>query len=374
VAIAPVVLVTDNIYLGANDHGDFKVTLTAADGRTRTITEPATQDNASGKSFGFAALPELRASDGVYQLDVAVVDNAGQTETAAAAFMVNRFGSVYMFDSATQQMVEAANPLQDARDIAITEVNVSPLEEREVKTIHNGQDTKILSDSEVKVTEGSEHGWNTMTYSMPASLFEAEGTYEVRLWTKDALGNVSQNDEPRDDAEDAPLIECGDAQWATLIDGCAEGAAISFRIDKTPPTITVADLKEGGKYEVASLPVTFEVTDFFEDNIASVGVQVNGADVPATNTGGDTWEVTVPNAFRSQSVVFTAVDKSGRESVREIGDVLVTNNGWAIWFNNTPLFIGSIIGAAVAVFGAMWLIILFRRRRRDGKERSGATA
>jgi hypothetical protein len=363
--IAPVVEVTDNIHLGEADKAAVTVELTPVDERYRAIGEPVKARIDSGTSFSFDALPALRAHDGIYRLAVTARDNAGQEEKQDAVFMVNRFGSVYLFDSPTQALIRAVNPLQEPNAVAITEFNVSPLVEREVKVIRNGQDTRILDDSVFQVATGVEHGWNKATYSIPAAQFEEEGTYEVRLWTKDEVGNVNQNDVPRDGAVDAALIECTAARWDRLIDGCAEGAAITFRIDKTPPAIAVADLEQGGRYQVAEMPVRFEVTDFFEDNIDSVWVEVNGQSAEVTGLGEDQWQVTVPSAFSPQSVVFHARDKSGRESVREFGDVLVTNNRWAVWFNNRPLFLGSVFGAAIAIFGGFWLILLWRRRRRD---------
>ncbi|MDR0594292.1 MAG: hypothetical protein LBG60_13800 [Bifidobacteriaceae bacterium] len=367
-AIAPQVEVVDNINLGASDYGQVEVSLATVDGRNRVIAEPTTGSVAYGTTYTFAALPQLRASDGIYRLDVKATDNAAQEETKSALFMVNRFGSVYVFDSATSGMVDAANPVQEPTDLQITEYNVTPLVEREVKVIRNGQDTQVLGDTDFAVDSGTENGWNKATYSMPAALFAEEGSYEVRLWTKDEVGNVSQNDEPRDDAEDAAKIECGGGPWDSPIETCAEGAAVSFRIDKNPPTITVGDLQADTTYQVASLPVNFTVTDFFEDNIATVEVTVDGKPVEVQDMGDDAWQVTLASAFSPQSVVFKAVDKSGRESTREIGDVLVTSNKFALWFNNKPLFFGTVIGGAVAVFGLLWLFFWFRRRRRDNQE------
>jgi hypothetical protein len=286
--------------------------------------------------------------------------------------MVNRFGSVYLFDQATQQLRDAANPLQQPSPVRVTEYNVSPLVEREVKVIQNGQDTSILQEGDYAVAQGLEHGWNKATYTIPAAQFEQEGSYEVRLWTKDQVGNVSQNDQAPEGSDDAPLIDCTGAQWGNLIENCGDGAAVAFRIDKTPPAITVADLAQGGEYRVAQLPVEFQVTDFFEDNIESVGVAVDGVDVEVAAAGQDSYEVTVPSAFSPQTVVFTARDKSGRESSRQIGDVLVTNNRWAIWFNNTPLFIGTVVGAVALLGGLFWLIVAWRRRR--GRSEAGAPA
>ncbi|MDR1441813.1 MAG: hypothetical protein LBJ02_05415 [Bifidobacteriaceae bacterium] len=370
-SVAPVVVVTDNINLGESDHSEISLELNAVDSRSRELAEPVLARVAQGSSFSFAELAALRASDGIYNLQVKATDNAGQEQTQDVTFMINRFGSVYLFDSATQDIVTAANPVQEPSDIEITEFNVNPLLEREVKVIRNGQDTSILKESDFTVTTGEEHGWNKAVYAMPASLFDEEGSYEVRLWTKDEVGNVSQNDVPRQDAEDSGKIECTAAQWATLIEDCAEGAAVDFRIDKNAPAIAVAGLEEGGEYRVKSLPVRFEVTDFFEDNIDLVDVKVGGKSLNPKQLDDSEWEVTVPNAFTPQSVVFTARDKSGRESVREIGDVLVTSNKIAIWFNNKPLFYGSVIGAAALLGGLFWLIIAWQRKNRD---RSGGRA
>jgi hypothetical protein len=366
--VAPVVEVTDNIDIGDADNTEVTVKLTAVDDRSRGFGEPVARRIARGTSFSFDSLPALRSNDGIYRVEVSAVDNAGQEQTESVLFMVNRFGSVYLFDSETRVMVDAANPLQEPNDVSITEYNVSPLVDREVKVIRNGQDTKILDDAEFTVSTGAEHGWNKAVYSIPAALFQTEGSYEVRLWTKDQTGNVSQNDVVRGGAEDADRIECSAAQWAAMVEDCVDGAAVSFRIDKTPPGITVADLEAGGRYEVAELPVRFEVTDFFADNIDWVTVQIDGQDVAVTDLGDGFREVIVPSAFSPQSVVITAMDKSGRESTRQFEDVLVTNDRLAVWFNNTPLFVGSVIGAAVLVFGLFWLAVWWLRHRREGRE------
>ena len=68
-----------------------------------------------------------------------------------------------------------------------------------------------------------------------------------------------------------------------------------------------------------------------------------------------------------QDVKIVAVDAAGNEQPIEITDFLVNDNFFVRWYNNTPLFIGSIIGVVVIALGAVTLILFGKKKKKDDK-------
>lgn len=64
-------------------------------------------------------------------------------------------------------------------------------------------------------------------------------------------------------------------------------------------------------------------------------------------------------------MVIQAADEAGNVCTVNVDDVLVSTNILARWYNNTPLFFGSLGGVAVA---AAVVIVLLRKKRNQAEE------
>ena len=85
----------------------------------------------------------------------------------------------------------------------------------------------------------------------------------------------------------------------------------------------------------------------------------------ACSASGETYTFNVPQSNHKQSVVIQAADEAGNVCTVNVDDVLVSTNILARWYNNTPLFFGSLGGVAVA---AAVVIVLLRKKRNQAEE------
>ncbi|MDR1768707.1 MAG: Ig-like domain repeat protein [Propionibacteriaceae bacterium] len=372
-AVAPVVEVWDDLWEAGDGAGQAAVELESADGLPHAFGQPAASQSASGAVWRYQALPDSRANDGVYTLTVEATDPAGHTARQTAAFMVDRHGSVYQFDSATLAMAESAVPLQEASAVVVTEYNPTPVAAREVKIVRDGQHTDVLEQGADGYLLSAQvvHGWRAYTYTIPAARFAQEGSYQVRLWSRDEAGNASSNDvTPTATASGAADVNCGVETGEPPRD-CSPGAEIAFRVDKTPPTLTAYGVEDHGRYQQAALQASVEAADYFDDNIASLQVEIDGQPVETQPDGQSRWTFQVPSGFLPHNIQIRAEDKAGRHATLYITDVLVNNNPAAIWFNNTPLFATTTIGAALLASAAT--LAINRRKLKQAARKANYT-
>ena len=58
-----------------------------------------------------------------------------------------------------------------------------------------------------------------------------------------------------------------------------------------------------------------------------------------------------------------AKDAAGNEYTKEIKDFLVTTNMFVRWYNNTPIFIGSIAGVGTLSVALTAYFMFFRKKK-----------
>ncbi|MCF7480996.1 Ig-like domain-containing protein [Vibrio sp. J1-1] len=96
---------------------------------------------------------------------------------------------------------------------------------------------------------------------------------------------------------------------ATTLTGAESTASGSLTIDTTAPAVTVDD--------VTTNDTTPALTGTVDDNTASVSVNVNGTDYPATNNGDGTWtladDTLPPLTENSYTVTVNATDEAGNQ-------------------------------------------------------------
>jgi hypothetical protein len=84
----------------------------------------------------------------------------------------------------------------------------------------------------------------------------------------------------------------------------------------------------------------------------------------AYKSDGENYTFTIPNANFKQNVRIVAVDAAGNKLTKEVNDFLVSKNLFVRWYNNTWLFIGSILGAGAAAAGATAVARSVQKRKR----------
>ena len=195
------------------------------------------------------------------------------------------------------------------------------------------------TDYTVEVTGGNGE-WSVYTYTIKKALFADDGRYSIAIYSKDAAGNVNENiDETK-------------------------AAEISFGIDKTNPVIVPIDLESGVQYAVDMKTVSIEI----KDNLVLEGVKIylNGKEVEYT-VNGETYTFDIPKSNSKQDVKIVAVDAAGNEEPVEITEFLVNANIFVRWYNNTPLFVGSIIGVVVLALGITGFIVFGKKKKEEEK-------
>ncbi|WP_413306445.1 Ig-like domain-containing protein [Bacillus sp. 1P10SD] len=296
-------------------------------------------DVANGQVYTFNNFAKKKEVDDIYTLTAALVDKAGNRTTQMIQFSVNRFGSVYVFDEALKNI--DGKYVQHATDITVTETNVDSLkpETMMVKMTKNGTPTDLAAGKDYTVkASGGKGKWSKYTYVIKKSLFAGDGRYTVALYSEDAAGNINETIDETKKAE------------------------ISFGIDKTAPVIVPIDIESGEQYPVENKSVTVSI----KDNLVLKGAEIYVDDKKvAHKEEGENFVFDIGSSNSKQNVKIIAVDAAGNELTSRVNDILVSTNPIVRWYNNTPVFAGSLGGVggiAIAIGG------YFLYRKQKGKD------
>ena len=106
-----------------------------------------------------------------------------------------------------------------------------------------------------------------------------------------------------------------------------------------------------------------------KDNLVLEGVKIylNGKEIEY-KVDGETYTFDVPEATSKQDVKIVATDAAGNEFEVAVEEFLVNTNIFVRWYNNTPLFVGSIIGVVVLAL-ALTAFLLFGKKKKKGEEK-----
>lgn len=330
--VAPRISITDSNY---NPEG-VTIALYGANGGKRTI-DGTYSSQADGQIFTFANFEEKQSNDDIYTVKVTALDMAGNESTSEITFSVNRFGSVYVFDPSLKEI--AGTYVQEEIDVRVTEVNVDRLKQDEIRVVvnANGSITDLREGMDYTVSElGGNGAWYQYEYVIDKSLFAGDGSYIVTLYSKDAAGNRNENMDESKKAE------------------------ISFGIDKTPPIVIPIDIASEKQYAEDGKTATVAVNDNLVLQEVSIFVGENRSEYTVE---GENYSFRVPESDEQQNITIAAVDAAGNRTNYVISGVLVTTNAFIRWYHNTPLFVGSIAGAAVFGGAGVCVVGLCRRRR-----------
>ena len=232
--------------------------------------------------------------------------------------------------------------MQSEEDIVFTETNVDSLKkgETKIKLTKNGTPKDLVEGTDYTITVTGGNGqWSQYKYTINKTLFADDGRYSISVYSIDAAGNINENIDETKEAE------------------------ISFGIDKTSPVIVPVDFESGVQYPVEVKKVSVEI----KDNLVLEGVKIylNGDEIKYANEG-ETYTFDIPEKNEKQNVKIVAVDAAGNEYTLSVENFLVSTNLFVRWFNNTPLFIGSIVG--VILLCAVIIFLVIYKRRKSGRK------
>lgn len=303
---------------------------------------PAASDAQYVYSYGN---PEKVAeNDGVYRISVNAQDMAGNMDVQEMVWSVNRFGSTYVINADTETMMNGYVNNDNLKDVVITEINPSGTESHSVE-MTKGSFTETLnegSDYTANAT-GGDGSWFECTYTIPKAFFKEDGKYTLNYYSKDKAGNESEN-----------TMENRNKDRNSAVN-------VQFMLDNAKPSVSYKNLSEPQYAET-----NHSVTAKFEDNsdkFSEAKVIINGEEkyVSGEELDKNNKEINFdlkesPAPYKIETV---AIDKAGNEMDRDVKDVVVTSNPFLLWFYNTPLFVGSLVGAAAIIAGVLFL--LFKR-------------
>ncbi|MEH7251983.1 hypothetical protein V7111_07640 [Neobacillus niacini] len=294
---------------------------------------------ANGQVYTFNNFEKTKENDDLYTLTATLTDFAGNVSTQTIMFSVNRFGSVYTFDE-TLKAIDGKY-IKDEQDVILTETNVDSLKKDtiKVKMTKNGTPHDLVEGTDYTVTEtGGEGTWSQYKYVVKKGLFSADGKYTVAIYSEDVAGNINETIDEVKKAE------------------------VAFGIDKTAPVIVPIDLENGHQYPVETKTVSVSIKDNLVLNGATI--YLNGK-IVAHKSDGENFTFAIPSSNELQNVKITAVDAAGNELSKEVLELLVSTNPIVRWYNNKPLFAGSIGGIGGLGIAIAALVILRKQKKNN---------
>jgi hypothetical protein len=244
------------------------------------------------------------------------MDLAGNEAIQTLVFSVNRFGPVFVLGEGTKAMNNEYY-VNDPQDVVVTEINVDDLVERNISVTRDGAIRQLNSETDYLVSrQGDDTTWKTFTYNVNKTNFAKDGVYSVTLYTKDRATNEMDN-KSRD-------------------------AEIEFAVDRTAPSIVVADIEDKGVYREKSHSFNVDVTDNM--GLVSFTVYSNGKEIGnftgkelAVDDNVET--ITINESNELQNITLIAKDVAGNKQTVVFKDVRVsTSNKTSSTTGNKPSY------------------------------------
>lgn len=336
--VIPVVSYSDQNF----DAEQVTITLVGANRKGVTLDGQYEEDQ-NGGTFTFENFPEEKETDDIYTLTATLTDKAGNTSTDTIHFSVNRFGSTYEMSQSTSNL--NGSYVSTPIDLVIYEINVNLLKDIKL-TLYKNDETIVLvegTDYSVEVS-GGDGQWYKYTYTIFTNNFEEDGVYRLTIYSKDAAGNEAEN----------------------TMD--TKNSGISFAVDKTAPNVVITNLESHTTYPVDLMSVLMSANDNLL--LSSVVVYLDDYDKAYRSwSAEEITEILAGNgefAFdlfgestKAHKLKIVCTDAAGNEKSEEIKDFFVTTDAFVRYYNNKPLFFGSIAGgtllAALGVFMVVWM-------------------
>lgn len=280
--------------------------------------------------------------DDLYTMKASACDLAGNSCEKTVVFSVNRFGSVYTFDRATEALVGDRGKYytNKGQELLITETNVDALEFKEITMNLNGKLTTLKEGTDYSVRlSGNDDTWKQYTYRIFGENFQEEGTYLLTIYSEDRAKNPSDNN--------------------------SKGKKIEFVVDRTNPSLLISGAEDNGQYRENSRRITLDLEDnvrLLEAHLWIDGVETVLDEKKIREADGKP-VIEIESANHWQEIRVVAADAAGNETEEKLR-VLVTANMFVQYISNPSLIYGSLgILALTAVLAAGFL----RRKKSEEK-------
>ena len=243
--VAPVINLSDNNY-----SGDYVLTLTRVDIEakktdvTNDFVSTVVPTSNTGAVVTYANFASDEVNDGIYVLNAALTDKAGNSSNDTITFSVNRFGSTYMGGNKETNDLLDNGYTNAEKDIVISEINVDKLTKSNISLSLDSSSLKTLKQNvDYTIQEDAKTGqWHRYNYTVKSSNFENEGNYTLELSSTDAAKNTSTN-------RIRPVEK--------------RKLAVQFVVDKTSPVVNIAGIENNALYEENSKDVTIVCEDSY---------------------------------------------------------------------------------------------------------------
>lgn len=341
--VAPRISISDTNFIASG----VKITLKGVNkGEIKIDSLASISSSATGMNVIFKDFPE--GMDDIYTLTAKATDKAGNETKSSITFSVNRDGSTYELGSGTKALVDKKYT-NKPQDLEITEINVDDLTTIEITYSLDGKIVTLKEGEDYTITKSGEEGqWKKYLYRIKASCFEEEGNYVINIYSEDAAHNSTTNK--------------------------TKAKTIAFTVDKTAPTMVVSNLTDRGRYKENMHEFTLNVKDniflayvevyldgelfkrFEEDEIA----QLNG-ELPVDIASSNQYQtIELVSCDKADNISKEVYDPETNAQVPASYRVLVTQNSFVQFINNTPLLV-SVIVIIVAIAGL--IVVLVKREK-----------
>lgn len=374
--IAPRIIFSDTNY----DPEGVTFTLTGikdSRGKVLKLTEVFSDETGYGGSISYENFANIRANDDIYTATGIIVDRAGNQSEVTITFSVNRFGSTWDYndDKTTEGLIHRYT--NEEKDVFLREINVNEVTEYSIFMTHDSDVVELKEGTDYEVNASEATGWKQYVYKFYKKNFEAEGTYNIVVQTKDAAGNSNTNSSMKNE-------------------NGSEAVPLQYSIDKTCPYATLdgVDLDEK-LYNQAALDLFVKVFDALsgvykveifiyphnapedaaertapaykyenteKDNALERVLLANNDEIPFTIGQHNSPQTVKVVTYDAAGNISEMIHTSGQTVKGEIlwDGVLVSTNVASQVFYNRPLFIGLI---AVLLLLLLILFLIWRRRK-----------
>lgn len=344
--IIPVVSYSDTNY----DDAQVSITLTGAM-RKGVALDGSYADQHNGKVFTFKNFAKEKEVDDIYTLAATLTDKAGNTTEKTILFSVNRFGSTYALSAATEQL--NGSYVQTPQDVVVTETNPDALQNIRITLFKNNQTIILQEGTDYRIeVRGGNGQWYEYIYTVLAKNFADDGVYRLTFYSEDAAGNIAEN------TLDTKKQEIG------------------FGVDKTKPNMVVTNLESDTTYPLENLTVSLSAGDnlllqsvvVYLDDYSKAYKTWTAEEVAAIVADQGEFTFDIPgDSTGAHQVKIVCTDAAGNEQTEEITNFYVTTNLFVRYYNNKPLFFGSI--AAVVVITGVVIALAAGKKKKNDKEK-----
>ncbi len=179
-----------------------------------------------------------------------------------------------------------------------------------LRTLTEGEDYTVRES-------GTDESWKQYEYTIFKNNFEEEGIYVLTIYSEDQARNASDND--------------------------TKGMRLEFAVDKTPPSILLSGVEDGGQYREEGREMTLDV----EDNLCLTKMQARINGIPSTYYASEVLEaggrIRLMTGSRNQwqTIQVTAWDAAGNQAFTDTRRFLITPNLLIQFYMDRPLFYGT---------------------------------